>query len=74
MTPMWEPMLGDGPDRMDRMAVLVKDTPMRRFGRPDEVAAVAVLLASDEAAYMTGAELTIDGGILAGSAATPTEG
>jgi NAD(P)-dependent dehydrogenase (short-subunit alcohol dehydrogenase family) len=30
-----------------------------------------VLLASDEAAYMTGTELHIDGGILAGSAASP---
>lgn len=71
MTPMWDPMLGDGPDRPAREAALVADTPMRRFGRPEEVAALAVLLASDEAAYMTGAELTIDGGILAGSAATP---
>lgn len=71
MTPMWEPMLGDGPDRADREAALVADTPMRRFGRPEEVAALAVLLASDEAAYVTGAELTIDGGILAGSAAAP---
>ncbi|CTQ48846.1 SDR family oxidoreductase [Jannaschia donghaensis] len=71
MTPMWEPMLGDGPDRAKREAAMVADTPMRRFGRPEEVAALAVLLASDEAAYMTGAELTIDGGILAGSAATP---
>lgn len=71
MTPMWEPMLGTGPDRADREAALVADTPMRRFGRPEEVAALAVLLASDEAAYMTGAELTIDGGILAGSAAAP---
>ena len=71
MTPMWEPMLGSGPDRAAREAAMVADTPMRRFGRPDEVAALAVLLASDEAAYMTGAELTIDGGILAGSAAAP---
>ena len=73
LTPMWEPMLGDGPDREERMAALVKDTPMRRFGEPSEVAAIVVLLASDEAAYMTGAELTIDGGILAGSAATPEQ-
>jgi NAD(P)-dependent dehydrogenase (short-subunit alcohol dehydrogenase family) len=68
---MWEPFLGDGPERAVRMASLVKDTPLRRFGRPEEVAALAVLLASDEASYMTGSELTIDGGILAGSAASP---
>lgn len=71
MTPMWEPMLGNGPDRALREAALVADTPLRRFGKAEEVAALAVMLASDEAAYMTGAELTIDGGILAGSAATP---
>lgn len=66
-------MLGNGPDREERMAAFVKDTPMKRFGTPSEVAAIAVLLASDEAAYMTGAELTIDGGILAGSAASPEQ-
>ena len=71
LTPMWEPMLGDGPDRADRMAAFVADTPMKRFGTPDEVAAVVLMLASDEAAYMTGAELTLDGGLLAGSAASP---
>lgn len=71
LTPMWEPMLGDGPDRAARMAALVRETPMRRFGEPSEVAAIALLLASDEAAYVTGAEMTIDGGLLAGSAASP---
>jgi NAD(P)-dependent dehydrogenase (short-subunit alcohol dehydrogenase family) len=71
LTPMWEPMLGNGPDREARIQSFVKDTPLRRFGTPDEVAAIAVLLASSEASYMTGAELTIDGGILAGSAAAP---
>lgn len=71
LTPMWEPMLGEGPEREARMREFVRDTPLRRFGRPEEVAAVAVLLASDEAAHMTGAELHVDGGILAGSAATP---
>jgi NAD(P)-dependent dehydrogenase (short-subunit alcohol dehydrogenase family) len=71
LTPIWEPMLGDGPDREARMAALVADTPLRRFGMPEEVAAVAALLASDEAAYMTGTEVNIDGGLLAGSAASP---
>jgi 3(or 17)beta-hydroxysteroid dehydrogenase len=71
LTEMWEPMLGQGPDRAERMDAMVTDTPLRRFGRPDEVAALAVLLASDEATYITGAELSIDGGLLAGSAASP---
>jgi 3(or 17)beta-hydroxysteroid dehydrogenase len=67
---MWEPMLGTGADREARMSALVSDTPLRRFGRSDEVAAIAVLLASDEATYITGAEINIDGGLLAGSAAS----
>jgi NAD(P)-dependent dehydrogenase (short-subunit alcohol dehydrogenase family) len=71
LTPIWEPMLGDGPDREARARALTADTPMKRFGTPEEVASVVVLLASDEAAYMTGSEVTIDGGLLAGSAATP---
>jgi NAD(P)-dependent dehydrogenase (short-subunit alcohol dehydrogenase family) len=71
LTPMWDALLGGGPDREARMRQFVRDTPLRRFGTPEEVAAVAVMLAADEAQYMTGAELTIDGGILAGSAAAP---
>lgn len=71
LTPMWEPMLGEGPDREVRMQALVRDTPLQRFGLPREVAALAVMLASDEAAYMTGSELNLDGGLLAGSAVSP---
>lgn len=71
LTPMWEPMLGSGDDRAASMAALVADTPLRRFGRAEEVAAIAVLLASDEAPYVTGSEFNIDGGLLAGSAARP---
>jgi 3(or 17)beta-hydroxysteroid dehydrogenase len=41
---------------------------------PEEVAAVALFLASDDAPYVTGTEINIDGGLLAGSAATPTVG
>jgi NAD(P)-dependent dehydrogenase (short-subunit alcohol dehydrogenase family) len=73
LTPMWELMLGNGPERADRMAALVADTPLRRFGHPSEVAAMAVMLASDEATYITGSEFHIDGGILAGSAAAPRQ-
>lgn len=71
LTPIWEPMLGDGPDRGARMQALVADTPLKRFGLPDEVAAIAAMLASDEATYVTGTEVNIDGGLLAGSAASP---
>lgn len=71
LTEMWEPMLGNGPDRAERMATFVADTPLKRFGLPQEVAAIALMLASDEAGYVTGAEFNIDGGLLAGSAASP---
>ena len=71
LTPIWEPMLGDGPDREARMQALVADTPLKRFGQPEEVAAIAVMLASDEANYITGTEINIDGGLLAGSIASP---
>jgi NAD(P)-dependent dehydrogenase (short-subunit alcohol dehydrogenase family) len=71
LTPMWEPLLGPGPERAAQMAALVADTPLRRFAQPAEVAALAVLLASDECPYMTGSELHVDGGLMAGSAALP---
>jgi NAD(P)-dependent dehydrogenase (short-subunit alcohol dehydrogenase family) len=71
LTPMWEPMLGSGADREARMQAFVADTPLKRFGLPEEVAAIAATLAADECAYMTGTEITIDGGLLAGSAASP---
>ena len=71
LTPIWEPMLGTGPVRDARMQALVADTPLKRFGMPEEVAAIAVTLASDEATYVTGTEVNIDGGLLAGSAASP---
>ncbi len=71
LTPMWETMLGDGPDRAERMAAMVADTPLKRFGTVEEVAAIAAMLAADDCAYVTGSEFNIDGGLLAGSAASP---
>lgn len=68
---MWEALIGDGPDREAKLAAMVADTPLKRFGTVEEVAAAALYLASDASAYMTGAELTLDGGLLAGSAVSP---
>lgn len=68
---MWEPVLGNDVNREQRIQSIAKDIPLGRMGRVDEIAALAVLLASDEVTYMTGTELTVDGGLLAGSAVTP---
>ena len=42
---------------------LIEKTPMRRFGLPEEMAKAALFLASDDASYITGAELAVDGGM-----------
>ena len=46
----------------ERLALSVAETPLRRLGRPEEVAAVALFLASDLASYVTGAVIEVTGG------------
>ena len=58
-TPINKRTLGDG----DLLHALQEVIPAGRLGDPDEVASVAVFLASDEAAYVTGSTYYIDGGM-----------
>jgi NAD(P)-dependent dehydrogenase (short-subunit alcohol dehydrogenase family) len=44
---------------------LIDQTPMRRFGTPDDIARTALFFATDDSAYVTGAELAVDGGMSA---------
>ncbi|MDD4973549.1 MAG: 3-oxoacyl-ACP reductase FabG [Bacteriovorax sp.] len=54
-------LLADLPE--DQRKEYMKDVPMKRFGRVEEVAAAVLFLASKEASYITGASLEISGGL-----------
>ncbi len=71
MTSMWKGMLGEGEAAKQKEAALSQDIPMKRFGTPEEVAYAVLFLASHESSYITGSELNIDGGILAGTTTSP---
>lgn len=62
-------MLADGTTRESAMA----RTPLGRIGSPDEIAAIAVFLASDEASYVTGQCIYADGGRLALNLTVPVK-
>jgi NAD(P)-dependent dehydrogenase (short-subunit alcohol dehydrogenase family) len=63
-TPAWEERRQKDPDVLDRVA---KWYPLGRIGEPEDVAGAALFLASDEAAWISGAVLPVDGGLTAGN-------
>ncbi|NCA13803.1 MAG: SDR family oxidoreductase [Proteobacteria bacterium] len=48
-----------------KRAAFEGSTPLGRLARPEEIAQVALFLASDEASYVTGTEIAVDGGYTA---------
>jgi 3alpha(or 20beta)-hydroxysteroid dehydrogenase len=61
------PMVEQAPPTVrKRLDEMMARQPIARMGRPEEVAALVLFLASDESSYCTGAEFVIDGGHLAG--------
>ena len=64
-TPILEPILARAEDPELMRQKLARQVPIGRLGRPEEVAAGILYLASDESAFMTGAEFVLDGGVTA---------
>jgi NAD(P)-dependent dehydrogenase (short-subunit alcohol dehydrogenase family) len=64
-TPLMEPMLTarGGGDLAAGLALTVAKYPIGRLGTPDEIAAVALFLASDDSSFLTGSVITADGGM-----------
>lgn len=63
-TPIWEERIERDPVVFQR---LVKWYPLGRVGEPDDIANAVLFLASDEASWITGTVLRVDGGLLAGN-------
>ncbi len=71
LTKMWDKELGTDEKRSQRIAEFSQNIPLRRMGKPDDIAYAALYLASDESRFVTGTELIVDGGIMCGSSASP---
>ncbi len=62
-TPIWNARLAKNPNVMDTLKAWY---PLGRVGLPEDIARAVLFLASDEAAWITGAVLPVDGGLMAG--------
>ena len=62
-TPLLSAMAADAADSERLVQALKRAVPMRRLGRPEEVAAAVAFLASEEASYITGQTLSVSGGL-----------
>ena len=63
-TPIWQTRMAEDPQIFKKLA---RWYPLGRVGQPKDVAGAALYLASDDAAWVTGTTLTVDGGLMAGS-------
>jgi NAD(P)-dependent dehydrogenase (short-subunit alcohol dehydrogenase family) len=63
-TPIWQQKVDKEPEVFER---LTRWYPLRRVGEPEDVASTALFLGSDEASWITGTVVTVDGGLLAGN-------
>ena len=61
-TPGLAGLVPEGEGRRELLDGLAASVPMKRLGRPDEIAEAVLFLASDQSSFMTGAELFVDGG------------
>jgi NAD(P)-dependent dehydrogenase (short-subunit alcohol dehydrogenase family) len=63
-TPIWQPVVERDPQIFEKLA---RWYPLGRVGEPSDIAKAALFLASDEAAWVSGATLVVDGGLSAGN-------
>jgi NAD(P)-dependent dehydrogenase (short-subunit alcohol dehydrogenase family) len=62
-TPIFDKVTGSKEEARAMADGMASFTPLKRIGRPEELAAAALYLASDDSAFMLGAELLVDGGL-----------
>jgi 3(or 17)beta-hydroxysteroid dehydrogenase len=65
-TPMFESFIALAPDRETGERMFAANHPLGHVGEPSDIASAVLFLASDESAFVTGCELTVDGGLCIG--------